>query len=100
MEVSFEMKDQSTCTMFRPTHDLVNSWQPVALNYKSHTVGRVWGVCWDAVAFSPFGQRILLFGCMTARRCARCSLGVFQLLWPACEEGRPDVLQAVQRYGV
>ena len=24
MEVSFEMKDQPTCTMFRPTHDLVN----------------------------------------------------------------------------
>ena len=49
----------------------------------------------DSSAFSPFGQRILIFGCMTARRCARCSLGVFQLLWPACYEGRPDVLQAV-----
>ena len=53
----------------------------------------------DPSAFSPFGQRILIFGCMTARRCARCSLGVFQLLWPACYEGRPDVLQAVQCNG-
>ena len=97
-----EMKDQSTCTMFRPTHDLVYAWPDGVDLQVSHTVGRVWGACWDAdaSAFSPFGQRILIFGCMTARRCARCSLEVFQLLWPACYEGRPDVLQAVQCNGV
>ena len=58
-------------------------------------VGRMLG-CRILLHFHPFGQRILIFGCMTARRCARCSLGVFQLLWPACEEGRPDLVQAVQ----
>ena len=62
-------------------------------------VGRMLG-CRILLHFHPFGQRILIFGRMTARRCARCSLGVFQLLWPACYEGRPNVLQAVQCNGV
>jgi len=42
-----EMKDQSTCTMFRPTHDLVDQGMTSHLQV-SHAVGRVWGACWDA----------------------------------------------------
>ena len=47
-----EMKDQSTCTMFCPTHDL--TWTPERCKEVSHTVGRVWGACWDAGFFCIF----------------------------------------------
>ena len=42
------MKDQSTCTMLRPTHDLTCAWKVQT------TVGRVWGACWDAGFFCIF----------------------------------------------
>ena len=34
--------------MFRPTHDLVYAWPDGVDLQVSHTVGRVWGACWDA----------------------------------------------------
>ena len=61
--------------------DWVSRWQALP-----HTVGRVWGACRGALwlcviskypirhaghlALNPWGQRILMQGCMTARRCA------------------------------
>ena len=79
----------------------------------SHTVGRVWGTCWEMLSCNYsatlscwfqnasyahcwfgilylFGQRILMSGCMTARRCAKVLAGGSRYPWPACCEGRPD----------
>ena len=79
----------------------------------SHTVGRVWGTCWEMLSCNYswrwvagsrmratllcwfgilylFGQRILMSGCMTARRCAKVLAGGSKYPWPACCEGRPD----------
>ena len=79
-----------------PTHKLIQSlWQfaflrgPLLLVF-SHTVGRVWGACWGALLTSAVlgtglapslsGQRILMSGCMTARRCAKVLAGGFQAI--------------------
>ena len=94
-------KSQSTCIMPYPRPCICVAWwrRFTSVAHRWPGVGRMLG-CRILLHFHPFGQRILIFGCMTARRCARCSLGVFQLLWPACYEGRPNVLQAVQCNGV
>ena len=67
----------------------LHSRQPLLLVF-SHTVGRVWGACWGAVLTSAVlgtglapslsGQRILMSGCMTARRCAKVLAGGFQAI--------------------
>ena len=75
-----------------PTHELIQSLAVLLatalLPIFSHTVGRVWGACWGAVLTSAVlgtgvapslsGQRILMSGCMTARRCAKVLAGGFQ----------------------